>query len=287
MRRASVRACGWMLAACVALPAGADERTAPTPPGVVTQRPLWEAGIGAAALYLPDYRGSDQSRAYLLPFPYVVYRGDWLKADRDGARAYMYRDERMKLDLSLSAGVPVESKKNDARQGMPDLPFSVELGPNLEINLARTADDRVRFDVRVPLRAAVSIERSPRFIGTIFSPHVALDWRSAAGWKVGFLTGPYYGDQRYHAHYYGVEPQFATAQRPAYSAPGGYGGWQALASLSRRIGSIWMGAYARADDLHGAVYADSPLVRRHNAFAAGVGVAWVFGTSDRMVAADD
>jgi outer membrane scaffolding protein for murein synthesis (MipA/OmpV family) len=276
-----------VLAACVALPAGADERTAPTPAGIVTQRPLWELGIGVAALSLPDYRGSDQSRGYLLPFPYVVYRGDWLRADRDGARAYMYRDDRIKLDLSLSAGVPVESKKNQARQGMPDLPFSVEVGPNLEINFARTADDRVRFDVRLPLRVAVGVERSPDVIGAIFSPHVALDWRSAAGWKLGFLTGPYYGDQRYHQHYYGVAPQFATPQRPAYSAPGGYGGWQALASLSRRFGALWVGAYARGDDLHGAAYADSPLVRRHSAFSGGAGVAWVFGASGRVVAADD
>ena len=32
-----------------------------------SQRPLWELGIGVAGLRLPDYRGSDQSNAYLLP----------------------------------------------------------------------------------------------------------------------------------------------------------------------------------------------------------------------------
>ena len=54
-------------------------------PGV--PRPLWELGVGVAGLRLPDYRGSDQSRGYVLPLPYIVYRGTWLKADRDGARA--------------------------------------------------------------------------------------------------------------------------------------------------------------------------------------------------------
>ena len=31
------------------------------------QLPLWEAGIGAALLSLPDYRGADQGQTWLLP----------------------------------------------------------------------------------------------------------------------------------------------------------------------------------------------------------------------------
>ena len=30
-------------------------------------RPLWEAGAGLGGLVLPDYRGSDESRAYVEP----------------------------------------------------------------------------------------------------------------------------------------------------------------------------------------------------------------------------
>ena len=40
--------------------------------------PLWELGLGAYALRLPDYRGSDQSRGYLYPLPYLRYRGKLL-----------------------------------------------------------------------------------------------------------------------------------------------------------------------------------------------------------------
>ncbi|MGA3084204.1 MAG: hypothetical protein ABSE95_05365 [Thermodesulfobacteriota bacterium] len=41
-------------------------------PGLVQakQLPLWEAGIGGTALLMPDYRGSDEYRGYLLPFPW-------------------------------------------------------------------------------------------------------------------------------------------------------------------------------------------------------------------------
>ena len=54
-----------------------------------SKRPLWELGLGVAGLRLPDYRGADQSRAYALPLPYIVYRGTWLKADREIGRAHV------------------------------------------------------------------------------------------------------------------------------------------------------------------------------------------------------
>ena len=46
-------------------------------------QPLWELGIGAGWLHLPHYRGSDQSRDWLLPIPYFVYRGEFFRADRE------------------------------------------------------------------------------------------------------------------------------------------------------------------------------------------------------------
>ncbi len=57
------------------------------------EEPLWEAGIGATALDFPHYRGSGQSRGYLLPFPYLVYRGDALKADRNGLRGIFMKTD--------------------------------------------------------------------------------------------------------------------------------------------------------------------------------------------------
>lgn len=33
------------------------------------EKPLWEMGIGGGFLLMPDYRGSDETRAYLLPYP--------------------------------------------------------------------------------------------------------------------------------------------------------------------------------------------------------------------------
>jgi outer membrane scaffolding protein for murein synthesis (MipA/OmpV family) len=255
-------------------------------PGV--KKPLWELGVGVAGLRLPDYRGSDQSRSYLLPLPYIVYRGTWLKADRDGARALLLDTQRVKVDVSVAASTPTRSKDNAARAGMPNLPAVGEIGPNLNYTLAGSAANHWRLDLRLPLRAAVTLQRSPQFIGTTFSPHLNLDLGGVAGgWNVGMLTGPLFADRKYHEHFYGVDAAYATPQRPAYQAHGGYAGWQALAATSRRFGNTWVGAFVRYDSLHGAAFEDSPLVRRNSALTFGFGISWILATSSELVPASD
>jgi outer membrane scaffolding protein for murein synthesis (MipA/OmpV family) len=250
------------------------------------QRPLWELGLGVAGLRLPDYRGSDQYRTYALPLPYVVYRGKWLKADREGARALLVDVDRVKVDVSVAASVPTRSRDNVAREGMPDLPATGEIGPNVNITLYRTAG--TKLDLRLPLRAAITFQSSPKFIGATFSPSLNLDLiEVAGGWNVGLLAGPLFGDRKYHEHFYGVDPIYATATRPAYRASGGYAGWQALAATSRRFGNTWVGAFLRYDSLAGAVFEDSPLVRSKHAVTAGVGISWVFARSSELVTTTD
>ncbi|HSB24315.1 MAG TPA: MipA/OmpV family protein, partial [Burkholderiaceae bacterium] len=58
-------------------------------PRARADQPLWEAGLGIGGLRLPDYRGSDQSHDWIVPVPYIAYRGKILKADREGARAVL------------------------------------------------------------------------------------------------------------------------------------------------------------------------------------------------------
>ena len=64
------------------------------------EKPLWEAGLGIGALSFPDYRGSDQTRLYPVPVPYFVYRGDFLKADRNGLRGEFLNREYVEEDQS-------------------------------------------------------------------------------------------------------------------------------------------------------------------------------------------
>lgn len=249
-------------------------------PSAAAELPLWEAGIGAAGLRLPHYRGSDQSHSWLLPLPYVVYRGEILKADRDGARAVLYESDRFDFDLSLGAGVPTRSDDNDARRGMDDLAPTVELGPNLNWTLADGAG--WKLDLRVPVRAAFTLESNARVIGWVSTPNLNLDLQRH-GWNFGLHAGPVFATRDYHGYFYDVAADESTAGRPAYRAPGGFAGAQATAAMSRRFGRSWTGLFMRYDSLDGARFASSPLVRRENHFSFGIAWAWVLGTSSRTV----
>ena len=259
-------------------------------PAAAAELPLWELGAGIGAFALPDYRGADEARGYLLPVPYLVYRGKFLKSDRHGIRGTLFDSERLDLNLSVAASLPVDSSRNAARTGMPDLEPSLEFGPSLEIALWRAQDRRDVLALRLPLRAAFTLESSPRAIGWVATPQLNLDLAgrgALAGWNLGLLAGPIYGSKRQHQYFYGVAPQFATATRPAYDAPGGYAGLQFLAAASRRFDGFWVGAFVRADTLSSAAFAASPLLKRDTYVAAGVGIAWVLGTSSQRVEAPE
>ena len=252
-------------------------------------RPLWELGAGAGTLHLPHYRGSDQSTTWLLPVPYVAYRGEIFKADRDGARAVLLDAQRFDVDISASASAPTRSKDNHARKGMPDLKPTVEIGPNLNWTVARgrSSSSDWKLDLRLPVRAAFSIESKSRLAGWIATPNVNLDLRTAGGWNVGLQAGPLFTDRRLNAYFYDVAPAYANALRPAYRSAGGYAGFNALAGVSRRDGQRWLGFFVKADRLSGAAFEDSPLVRQRQHWSAGVAVSWVFAQSSRVVNVDE
>jgi outer membrane scaffolding protein for murein synthesis (MipA/OmpV family) len=252
--------------------------------------PRWELGIGAGALSMPDYRGSDQVRSYVLPFPYVVYRLDWLKIDRSGIRSTLFDREWVDLTVSLSASPPVDSGDNRARSGMDDIEPIVEFGPSLDLHLWRSADRKVRFDVRLPLRAAFTAEWRTKEAGESLSPTANLDVGSLAGspWQLGLAAGPVFATARQNRYYYGVSDAESIPGRPAYKARGGYSGSQFLVALSRRFGAAWWaGAYARYDTLAGAVFEDSPLVRRDHYASGGIAAAWIFSRSGEQVERED
>jgi outer membrane scaffolding protein for murein synthesis (MipA/OmpV family) len=251
--------------------------------------PLWEAGAGIAVIDFPDYRGSDERQSYILPVPYFVYRGEILKADREGLRGQFFKNDRLDLHLSLNGSVPVDSTDNSARSGMPDLDPTLEIGVRLDITLLRKPDRSIEVTLGLPVRTVIATDFShSKNIGWVFEPQFNVDFRDmwpGEGWNLGLAAGPLFGDKRYHNYFYGVAPEFATPQRPAFNAASGYAGSQVLGAISKRFRSYWVGGFIRLDSLTGAEFEDSPLVRQTESFSAGFAIAWILGRSQKTVEA--
>lgn len=256
-----------------------------------SELPQWEAGLGAGVLSMPDYRGSDRNRTYLFPVPYLIYRGDALKVDRGSVRGVFFRSGRLELDTSFNGAPPVRSGGNGARKGMPDLDPALEAGPSLKYLMHRGPDGRFRVELQFPLRMVLATDLSyVRSGGIVFHPRISAAWsrvRESRRWNAGAALGPVFIDTRNSRRFYQVDPLYATAERPAYDAHGGYAGMQLALAATGRLGSVWIGAFSRIDSLHGARFEDSPLVRARWNVTAGIACSWVLGSSGVLVEADE
>lgn len=255
------------------------------------ERPLWEAGFGIAGISFPDYRGANERTVYALPAPYFVYRGDFLKADKQKVRGVFFKSGAIEIDLSFSGTPPVKSKNNFARTGMPDLDGTLEIGPSLNLTLFDSGDKRKTLELRMPVRAVIASDfKRIHGEGMVFQPQLNLDNRDFAGvsgLNLGIAAGPLFGDHRYHQYIYGVQAPYTNATRSAYQAQGGYAGSQLITAVSKRFPSFWAGAYMKYDNLSGATFENSPLVKSKNGFTAGIGISWILGVSEKRVDARD
>jgi hypothetical protein len=181
---------------------------------------------------------------------------------------------------------------------MPDLKPTLELGPLLNVTLwanrPTVRNSPARLTLRLPVRAVLTYrDGEPRDAGWVATPLLNFDLRFPAGapesnrWNFGVLAGVLYGSRPHHAYFYDVAAPFATATRPAYAASGGYGGWQAIAGVSRRMQRWWFGGFVKYDDLRDASFADSPLVTARTHISGGVAVAYIFAQSERRVERDE
>ena len=248
--------------------------------------PQWELGIGISALSLPDYRGSDHSRTYALPFPFATWRSERFTADRSGLKAELLDQGRLEVDVSLAASVPVSSSGNQARKGMPRLHPTLEFGPQLVASLWRNGNGTRSLKAQFPLRYVMAVSREMHDVGLTFNPRLVFDTQNFAGyhgWNLGVVAGAMFGSRRHHDFYYSVDAGYATDTRPAYRASGGFGGYQLTLALSKRFPQHWFGAFIRTDWLHGATFEDSPLVRRRQNVAAGFAFSWILSQSDKRV----
>lgn len=254
------------------------------------EKPLWELGIGGGFLLMPDYRGSNETRAYLLPFPYAVYRGGIFRLEDKRMTARIFSTDRVTLDASGYGAVPVKSGDNEARRGMPDMDPTFELGPALRIKLLDSRESKYRLGMALPARAVFSTDfRSVRYEGWVFAPRLNFekgDVLPGTGLYLGVSTGPIFADCGYHQYFYTVEPEYAALQRPSYAAGGGYSGSSLTVGLGKNFQRFIVHAFVSADFLQGAVFEDSPLVQRKTSWMGGFSINWIFLKSKKTVTDD-
>ena len=73
----------------------------------------------------------------------VLTWDEWL--GYEAIRGTFFDSDRVELSLSLAASPPVSSDRVKAREGMPDLQPTVEIGPSLDVRLWRSDDERLRL----------------------------------------------------------------------------------------------------------------------------------------------
>lgn len=249
--------------------------------------PKWEFGLGAGLLNVPAYRGASVRKTLGLPVPYLAFRGDRLKIDEEGMRGELLHRNALRLDFSVAGSLPV-ADGDGVRKGMADLDPIGEIGPSLEWLMAteghRHSGWEQQWWLRLPVRAALSVgDPLIGYRGWVFSPYLNWVWVKGAAhsrWRWSLSAGPIFASQRYHDYFYTVSSADANASRPVYDAAAGYSGRRLTLGLAVNSDKWFVGAFARYDDLRGAVFEDSPLVEQRHYLAVGVVLTRIFMQSD-------
>ena len=247
--------------------------------------PLYELGIGAGSYHSPHYLGADQDFSLLLPVPYFVYRGKYVRTDRSGIKTILFDNNRFDLSISLGGGLPVDSEDNRDREGMPDLDLLLEAGPVVRYTPYRNEHGSRSLSLELPLRATFSVDNfSLHHQGWISSPALVYrqKWR---GWKLTTSLGAEFSDRSNHGYFYDVDTPYVTAERSFFKAGAGYTASRLSFGVSRSFKNWYLGGFVRYYDLSGAENEDSPLVKEDVNFSAGIMLARKFYRSKKRAAA--
>lgn len=254
------------------------------------QLPLWELGVAAAAVTVPDYPGADRNRVRALPLPYAIYRGRTLRADDDGVRSRYRFSPTAEIDLSFGGALPADSKGNAAREGMPNLDLLLELGPQLILVLAEPLPGAT-WRLALPVRAVASTDFSSFDArGFRFAPELTYAQERVGGspWTSSFTIGSSIATKSLTRYFYEVQPPFARVDRPAYEAKAGLVESSLTATVSRLFfDRLTVFTFGQLSSLTGSANADSPLLRDKLNFTVGAGFTYSLLRSPQTVSAQD
>lgn len=250
--------------------------------------PLWEAGFVTAAFSGPAYPAADDETTAAFISPYVIYRGDIFSVGDEGAfRALAFANDRIELDLSLGASLPASSEDDADREGMPDLDFLFEIGPQVIWHAGRNdyGNWEGLFDVKLRARSVISLADfdtkgflfEPSFVYELQSKtHLNLSWQA----DLELL----FGNQRLNRYFFEVTDAYDTPLRPLYAAEAGYIGAEIGLGLSYPVNDslrFFIGGNVELYD--GATNQDSPLFKEDVAYSGGMVLIYSFYKSQARV----
>jgi outer membrane scaffolding protein for murein synthesis (MipA/OmpV family) len=245
-------------------------------------QPLWEFGAGGAAIDVANYPASSERNFIALAAPYLVYRGDVFRVGGgNGARAVVVDQSNFELDLSFGGAFSADSEDNTVREGMPELDFLFEVGPQVIYKVKDFTFDgggKARLNARLQTRAVFSTDfGSIDHQGYVVEPTLSYQQRGVLFEKTGLNVSfsMTYASEKLHDYFYQVDAAFVSDNRAQFDAKGGYLGSELSVGLSFPIAENIRGFFGGSAQFHqGAANEDSPLFEDDITYSLGLGFVW-------------
>ncbi|MFC4698566.1 MipA/OmpV family protein [Glaciecola siphonariae] len=253
-------------------------------------QPLWEFGAGGGFVDVPNYPASQERNFVALAAPYVIYRGDVFRiGGGGGARAVVAESSNFELDVSVGGAFAADSDDNTAREGMPELDFLFEIGPQLVYRLRDFTFDNGgegRLNLRMQARAVFSTDfKRIDDRGYVFEPQLTYQQRGTLfkDTALNLAVSAVFASEDLHDYFYEVDQAFARPNRAAFDASGGYLGSELSLGFSFPIMKNMRGFLGGTARFHqGAANQDSPLFEKDITYSYGVGFVWRLYQSDAV-----
>jgi len=252
-------------------------------------KPLWEVNLFGGVASIPHYNGSDETSVYVVPIPYLLYRGETIQTDRKGIRVEFFATRHLLSELSFSGNPPVNSD-NKARTGMIELGPLIEIGPSLKYYFTdRYANSLVFIDVSIRKVFEIDLDNPLHIQEEGIHGGIKLAYKYNAlyeknNYSIGVNGGVDFGNQDYLGFYYNVSTQFETVARSAYQVDGGYAGLYLSTYCHKKINNnLYIALYGRITNINNAVFQDSPLVKQNMSYLVGMAFVWKIKESKKSI----
>ncbi len=250
---------------------------------------LWELGVGGGYINVANYPSSSQRNSITTAAPYVVYRGDVFRAgDGNGVRAVVVDKSNLEIGLSFGGAFSADSESGTVREGMPELDFLLEVGPQAIYKIKDYTfknGGNARLNAQLQLRSAFSTDFSTiNNRGFVLNPVITYEQRGRLfkGTALGASVGMVFATEKFHDYFYEVPDQFITNQRTSYNAKDGYLGSRLALNLSFPISNNIRGFTGIGMQINsGSANEDSPLYEKDVTYSVGLGFVWRVYKSDK------